>query len=115
MNKMIARTALVATLAVSAMSLSACGESNDCAHAASANNTITATTAMLPTRGGGHGGGGHASGHGEGGAHGETSTGAHSETESNGGSSNGGGFVWPRWIVGGHSNQCQKPEPATKS
>lgn len=98
MKKMIARTALVVTLVVSALGLTACGSNgDDCAHAASAN-TVTATTAMFPARAGG---GGHSSGH--------TSEGHVSE------SSHSGIFTWPHFFAGSHSDQCPNPAPTSKS
>lgn len=90
MNKMIARTALVATLAISAMSLTACGsDNNDCAHAVS-SNTVTATTATFPARSHGHSS--HSSSHGP-------ST---------------GGFHW-FWMGGSHSEKCPNPAPTSNS
>lgn len=91
MNKMIARTALVATLAVSAMSLSACDTNNDCAPAeeTSATDVATDNAAMFSAKGGSHG---HSSSHG-------TTGGSH-------------GFSWPHWFGGSHSQQCENPEPA---
>ena len=94
MNKMIARTALVATLTVSAMSLSACGTSNDCSSATD-ENSVTDSAAMFDTRAGG----GHGTSHGT--SHGVTG-GNH-------------GFVWPHWFGGSHSQQCPKPEPTSNS
>lgn len=93
MNKMIARTALVATLAISAMSLTACGSDNDddCANAAS-STTVTATAAMFPSKGGSHG---HASSHG-------TSSGSR-------------GFRWFWMGNGSHSEQCDNPAPTSNS
>lgn len=91
MNKMIARTALVATLAISAMSLSACGSANadDCAHAAS-SSTVTATTAMFPSK--------PSAGH----------------TSSHGTSSASRGFRW-FWMGHSQSEQCENTTPSSDS
>ena len=106
MKKMIARTAVVASLAFAAVSLTACGESNDCANAASSDTTVTATTAMFPAKGGGggHSGAGHTSSH-------SSSEGGHS-TSNSGGSS---WFAMPHWFGGSHAECKSNPAPSSKS
>lgn len=114
MKKMIARPALVASLAFAAVSLTACGDSNDCANAASSDTTVTATTAMFPAKGGGggHSGGGHTSSHSSSeGGHSTTSEGGHS-TSNSGGSS---WFAMPHWFGGSHAECKSNPAPSSKS
>lgn len=99
MKKMITRTALVVSFALSAVSLSACGSNDNCPDAV--GDTGTVTTAMLPERGGHGGGHGHSSSHGT--SHG--TSGSHS-----------GGFRMPYWFGGSHNNNCKSsPAPSSKS
>lgn len=95
MKKMIAKTALVASFVLAAVSLSACGSNDNCPDAAGDSETV-ATAAMLPTRGGGHGGG-HSS--------------SHSTSHGTSGSHNGG-FRMPYWFGGSHS-ECKSSTATT--
>lgn len=93
MKKMISRTALVASLMFAAVSLTACGSTNDCPNAVGDSGTVT--TAMLPAKGG-HGGG-HSSSHST--SHG--TSGSHS-----------GGFRMPYWFGSSHS-ECKSNTDST--
>lgn len=94
MKKMIAKTALVASFVLAAVSLSACGSNENCANAIGDDYTVTA--AMLPAKGG-HGGGhsSHSSSHGTSGSH-------------------SGGFRMPYWFGGSHS-ECKRNAAPTSN
>ena len=116
MKKMIARTALIAVFSLAAMSLSACGNKEDCSNpnsnpVSTTSAAYTAAPAMLPAKGSKGGGS-------------KSKSRPRSKTSGttrglNGTKNQGSGSTMPYWFGGSRTTKCTNttvaPSPAPSS